>query len=35
MEERVREMERRAAEAAGHPQTNGSPDIASPTPTTS
>jgi hypothetical protein len=26
MEERVREMERRAAAAAGHPQPNGSPD---------
>src|SRR5262245_65367716 len=29
MEERVREMERRAAEAAGHLPTNGSPDSGS------
>jgi nucleoid DNA-binding protein len=37
MEERVREMERRAAEAAGHtlPHTNGSPDSGSPSPPTS
>jgi integration host factor subunit beta len=32
MEERVREMERRAAEAVGHPQSNGSPDAGSPSP---
>ena len=35
MEERVREMERRAAEAASHPQTNGSPDSGNPSPPTS
>jgi nucleoid DNA-binding protein len=35
MEERVREMERRAAEAAAHPQSNGSPDSGSPSPPTS
>jgi hypothetical protein len=29
MEEKVREMERRAAEQAGHPMTNGSPDSES------
>src|ERR1700750_1802809 len=35
MEERVREMERRAAEAAGHTLTNGSPDSGSHSPPTS
>jgi nucleoid DNA-binding protein len=35
MEERVREMERRAAEAAGHLHTNGSTDSGSPSPPTS
>jgi hypothetical protein len=35
MEERVREMERRAAEAAGHPHTNGSPESGNPSPPTS
>jgi integration host factor subunit beta len=35
MEERVREMERRAAEAAGQPQSNGSPDSGSLSPPTS
>jgi nucleoid DNA-binding protein len=30
MEERVREMERRAAEQAGYPQPNGSPDNQTP-----
>jgi nucleoid DNA-binding protein len=35
MEERVREMERRAAEAAGLPQTNGAPETGTPSPTTS
>jgi nucleoid DNA-binding protein len=37
MEERVREMERRAAEAAGHalPHTNGSPESGSLSPPTS
>jgi nucleoid DNA-binding protein len=35
MEERVREMERRAAEAAGHLHANGSLDSGSPSPPTS
>lgn len=34
MEERVREMERRAAEQAGYGQSNGSPEAESPSPPT-
>ena len=34
MEERVREMERRAAEQAGYAQPNGSPEAESPSPST-
>jgi integration host factor subunit beta len=35
MEERVREMERRAAEQAGYAQQNGAPEGPTPTPSTS